>query len=101
MADFDRSVFNADVLSKMDDIRTNCPDIEDRDPDSKVFCYMVVDAFESLDPDVFCYTDGPNDLGIDFFIRRDGSYSIYQCKSVKYETLEKGRVFDSNFISDF
>lgn len=100
MADFDRSVFNADVLSKMDDIRTNCPDIEDRDPDSKVFCYMVADAFESLDPDVFCYTDGPNDLGIDFFIRRDGSYSIYQCKSVKYETLEKGRVFDSTPVNE-
>lgn len=68
---FDRSEFNADITSKMDDIRENY--LDDGEGDDVAFAYTVAAVFEGedilSDENSFIYTDGANDHGVDFTLR--------------------------------
>lgn len=46
----------------------------------EAFAYLIAEQFESVSDDVFVYTDGPGDEGVDFYARSANSYAIYQCK---------------------
>ena len=98
MKKFNRDEFNADISSKLDDIRTNY--LEDSDPESKAFVYAIADMFETLDEDVFTYTDGANDKGIDFVIQDGDTFKIYQCKSVESLDDDSGKVFDAGPVNE-
>ena len=82
---FSRSDFIADIESKLEEIRENY--LSERDKTDKAFCYMIAEMFEpgSMDPaeDIFEYTDGKSDHGIDFAIQRNNTFRIYQCKSIE------------------
>ena len=98
MKKFNRDEFNADMSSKLDDVRTNY--LEDNDPDSKAFVYAIAEMFETLDEDVFSYTDGANDKGIDFTIQDGNTFKIYQCKSVESLADDNGKVFDAGPVNE-
>lgn len=98
MKKFNRDEFNADISSKLDDIRTNY--LEDSDPESKAFVYAIADMFETLNEDVFTYTDGANDKGIDFVIQDGDTFKIYQCKSVESLDDDSGKVFDAGPVNE-
>lgn len=44
------------------------------------FAYLIAELFENTSPDSFFFTDGPKDGGIDFYIKDNQNYNIYQCK---------------------
>lgn len=100
MSDFRRDEFNADIQSKMDELRSENELLDDNDPDSKVFCFLAADLLDTTDEDLFRYTDGPNDLGIDFYIKDDSDYRIYQCKSVDLAKYPGGKVFDATPVNE-
>lgn len=100
MPDFNRADFNADLLSKMDELRSLSDQLLDSDPDSKAFCFLAADLLETLDEDKFKYTDGPKDLGIDFYIRNDNDFRIYQCKSAELSKHPNGKIFDSTPVNE-
>lgn len=100
MSVFDRAAYHAEVQEKLDDLRTTRIDLTTEDPDSKVFCYLIADVFDTLDEDYFVYTDGPNDIGIDFYTRRDNDFSIYQCKSADQSAYPNGKVFDATPVNE-
>lgn len=85
---------------KYDEIRETCDSIREGDPDYKVFTYLIADTFEQLDEGVFYYTDGPNDLGIDFYIRNGHSFTIYQCKSTDHASDYFARSFDATPVNE-
>ena len=58
----------------------------------QAFVYLVAELFETTDEDRFTFTDGAKDGGIDFFVQDIQSYSIYQCKCPKLETLESSQL---------
>lgn len=98
MKQFNRDEFNADISSKLDDIRTNY--LEESDPDSKAFVYAVADMFESLDEECFTYTDGASDKGVDFVIQDGSTFKFYQCKSVESLSDTTGKVFDAGPVNE-
>lgn len=98
MKKFNRDEFNADISSKLDDIRTNY--LEENDPDSKAFVYAIADMFESLNEDYFTYTDGTGDKGIDFVIQDGTTFKFYQCKSVETLDDEDGKVYDAGPVNE-
>lgn len=100
MNEFNLDDYKAQLITKYDQIRTNIDDISESDPDSKVFCYLVADTFERTDPDYFCYTDGPLDLGIDFYVTYEDEYRIYQCKSKVDHSAVEGRSFDTTSVNE-
>lgn len=99
---FDRPTFIAEITSKLDSIRDQY--LSDNDTDDKVFCYAIAEMFESgsMDPDddVFTYTDGPNDQGIDFAIHRENEFKIYQCKSTDLENQPNGKTYDASPVNE-
>lgn len=98
---FDRSEFNADITSKMDDIRENY--LDDGEGDDVAFAYTVAAVFEGedilSDENSFIYTDGANDHGVDFYIARDDGYTFYQCKSCNLDNYPEGKVFDATPVN--
>lgn len=100
MTDFRRDVFNADIQSKMDELRSENEQLDDSDQDSKVFCFLAADLLDTTDEDLFRYTDGPNDLGIDCYIKADNDYRIYQCKSIDLAKYPSGKVFDATPVNE-
>lgn len=74
--DFDRSEYIADLLSKLDAIKEECSSLTLDTTDEVAFSYLIADMFETLDEGQFVYTDGPNDLGIDFYTHSDGSLTF-------------------------
>lgn len=97
--DFDRSEYTADLLSKLDAIKDECSSLTLDTADDVAFSYLVADMFETLDESQFVYTDGPNDLGIDFYTHSDGLFNIYQCKSIDHESKPEGRTFGSDPVN--
>lgn len=99
---FDRSEFNADITSKMDDIRENY--LDDGEGDDVAFAYTVAAVFEGedilSDENSFIYTDGANDHGVDFYIARDDGYTFYQCKSCNLDNYPEGKVFDATPVNE-
>lgn len=100
MKEFNRSDFIAEISEKMDELRNTHVDLGDRDPDSKIFCYVIADVFDTLEDGCFFYTDGPNDLGIDFYVHEEDDFRIYQCKSTDLEAHPNGRVFDATPVNE-
>lgn len=100
MSDFNRSDFAAEMSAKMDHLRNTNINLCGDDPDSRVFCYAVANDFDTLDDGKFVYTDGPNDLGIDFYVKDGEDFRIYQCKSSNLGNLTKGAVFDANPVNE-
>jgi len=47
----------------------------------QAFNYLVAEIFETTHEDKFAHTDGPNDGGIDFYIKDAPIYTISQCKT--------------------
>lgn len=97
--DFDRSEYIADLLSKLDAIKEECSSLTLDTTDEVAFSYLIADMFETLDEGQFVYTDGPNDLGIDFYTHSDGSFNIYQCKSIDHESNPEGKTFGSDPVN--
>lgn len=97
--DFDRSEYTADLLSKLDAIKEECSSLTLETTDDVAFSYLIADMFETLDEDQFVYTDGPNDLGIDFYIHSNGSFNIYQCKSIDHGSNPEGKTFGSDPVN--
>lgn len=100
MGEFSRADFNAEISEKMDALRSTNIDLSGNDPDSKVFCYTVADMFDTLEEGRFVYTDGPKDLGIDFYVRDGDDFRIYQCKSIDLENYPNGKVFDATPVNE-
>lgn len=100
MIAFNRQDFNADVSSKMDELRSSCTQLSDSDSDAKVFCYLAADLLDTTDESVFHYTDGPNDLGIDFYTHTGNAFQIYQCKSTNLSNHPNGKVFGSDPVNE-
>ncbi len=100
MDTFNRADLTAHLASKYDEIRDRYDMILDTDPDHKVFTYLIADTFETTDEDKFRYTDGANDLGIDFYICEENSYTIYQCKSVASFKSSDGTTFDAAPVNE-
>lgn len=97
--DFDRSEYIADLLSKLDAIKEECSSLTLDTTDEVAFSYLIADMFETLDEGQFVYTDGPNDLGIDFYTHSDGSFNIYQCKSIDHASNPEGKTFGSDPVN--
>lgn len=97
---FNLNDYRADMLSKLDNIKMTALDLSEADSDAKAFCYLIADMFETLEDGIFNYTDGANDLGIDFYVCTDGSYRIYQCKSIDAEATTGEKVFDSTPVNE-
>lgn len=97
---FNLNDYRADMLSKLDNIKMTALDLSEADSDAKAFCYLIADMFETLEDGIFYYTDGANDLGIDFYVFTDGSYRIYQCKSIDAEATTDEKVFDSTPVNE-
>lgn len=97
--DFDRSDYTADLLSKLDAIKEECSSLTPDTTDEVAFSYLIAEMFETLDDDQFVYTDGPNDLGIDFYTHSNGSFNIYQCKSIDHGANPEGKTFGSDPVN--
>lgn len=100
MSKFNRADYCAEISEKMDDLRNTCIDLNTNDSDSKVFCYLIADVFDTLDEGTFVYTDGPNDLGIDFYTRQENDFCIYQCKSIDLAAYPNGKTFDATPVNE-
>lgn len=88
--------FLADITSRYDFIREQF--LSPSEPDDQVFCYLIANEFETLDEDVFEYTDGKDDKGIDFYIEQGNVFKIYQCKSTESAIGQKQ--FDSTPVNE-
>lgn len=71
----------------------------------KVFAYLIADLFCGLseDQNSFVYSDGPNDLGVDFWMDdSDNGFWVCQCKSCDYlgRFGEKPKSFDSKALQE-
>jgi hypothetical protein len=55
----------------------------------RAFTYWAADLLDTADPDVFTYSDGADDRGIDFFTSVDHVYALYQTKCPAEENLEE------------
>ncbi len=84
----------------MDQLRADLPSLSTNDSDDKVFCYLVANMFDTIDEDAFHYTDGPNDLGIDFYTQDGEDFRIYQCKSIDSDANPKGKTFDETPVNE-
>lgn len=58
------------------------------DNEHQAFVYLIAELYETTSEDRFVYSDGPNDGGIDFFVRDSPSYTIGQCKCPDLSSLE-------------
>lgn len=69
----------------------------------QAFVYFIADLFETTNPDMFRFTDGANDGGVDFFVQDMQSYAIYQCKCPSQETLNSTKnpvLYDKNDLQE-
>jgi len=92
--------FVPEILDGLEDAFTRAP-FDDFDA-GKVFNFWVAELFETTKPGSFVYTDGGNELGIDFYVQSEHSYYIYQCKSAEVETLlaaSKPPKFDADDVN--
>ena len=55
----------------------------------RTFVFWAADMLETLNSDVFKYSDGSDDRGIDFYTADDHRFTIAQCKCPAEETLEE------------
>jgi hypothetical protein len=51
------------------------------------FDYLIAELFATTNPAHFIFTDGPNDQGIDFFVKESPSYFVCQCKCSNVDNL--------------
>ena len=71
----------------------------------RVFTYWAAALLDNTDPDVFTYSDGADDRGIDFFTAVDHVYAVYQTKCPAEETLEelaaegKAQLYDADTVN--
>lgn len=71
----------------------------------RAFVFWAADVLETRNSDVFTYSDGPDDRGIDFYTADGHRFTIAQCKCPAEETLEElaaaGRVqaYDSDAVN--
>lgn len=92
--------FVPEILDGLEDAFSRAP-FDDFDA-TKVFTFWVAELFETTKPGTFVYTDGGNELGIDFFVQSEHSYYIYQCKAVDADTLltaQKPPKFDADDVN--
>jgi len=69
---------------------------------SRAYAYWIADLFETIDPQSFVFTDGGNELGIDFYVVDGNQYYIYQCKAVSLDTLDAAELaptFDADDVN--
>jgi hypothetical protein len=67
------------------------------------FDYLIAELLATTNPGHFTFTDGPNDGGIDFFVKEGASYTICQCKCVDIATLSASTTaptFDDKAIDE-
>jgi hypothetical protein len=55
----------------------------------EAFDYLTAELFATTKQGQFVFTDGPNDGGIDFFVKNGPSYTICQCKCSELDSLLK------------
>lgn len=53
----------------------------------QAFDHLIAELFSTTNSAHFTFTDGPNDGGIDFFVKEGPSYLICQCKCSKLDNL--------------
>lgn len=54
----------------------------------EAFNYLTAELFATTKDEHFVFTDGPNDGGIDFFVKDGPSYTICQCKCSQLDSLQ-------------
>ena len=54
----------------------------------EAFNYLTAELFATTKEEHFVFTDGPNDGGIDFFVKDGPSYTICQCKCSQLDSLQ-------------
>ena len=66
------------------------------------FDYMIAELFETTHEDVFIFTDGQKDGGIDFYIKDSPMYTIYQCKCPEIDVMNRSipQTFDQDSFGD-
>lgn len=100
MRKFTREDFNADLETHAEALQDDGSCVDSRDPWDKVFSHLIADTFETLDEDVFHYTDGARDKGIDFYVEDNGGFHVYQCKSIDEANAKDGRTFDATCVNE-
>ncbi len=69
----------------------------------EAFNYLIAELFATTNPSRFTYTDGPNDGGIDFYVKDGPAYTICQCKCSEIESLSGGTAaptFDDTAVDE-
>lgn len=98
---FDRTTFNADITSKLDEIKLNY--LTPESPDDEAFTYAAVSLIDGedvlKDEYSFFYTDGKNDKGIDACTIIDGNFTIYQCKSAESLNTETSNSYGADTVN--
>ena len=79
--------FTEFVPEFLDQMQTTTDKYLDEYSIHQAFVYFIAELFETTDSEIFRFTDGANDGGVDFFIQDMQSYIIYQCKTPTEETL--------------
>jgi hypothetical protein len=67
------------------------------------FDYLIAELFATTRQGDFTFTDGPNDGGIDFFVKEGPAYKICQCKCSQLNTLRESSsppTFDDKAIDE-